>query len=123
MADIEKGRISQINPDPVDRNGDPTTAQIIPSTKDGDVTQPLVIDWRLRGKMGDLKPGDEVVYVEFEDYTGYIFGRCNGEWTGIVPGDVTLTGTGTVEDMITEQVPSYNGHVHEGVHGTTSGPR
>lgn len=115
MAEVEKGTISDIVPDPVDRNGDSTTARVMSSVRSGEISRPITIPWWLRGKMAELKPGDEVVFTIFEDMTGFIIGRADGEWPGIVPGDITLTGTGTMEDLITEQVPSYNGHVHPGI--------
>jgi len=123
MAEIEKGTISAIEPAPIDRNGDSTMARVISSTRAGEVSRPITIPWWLRGKMGDLRQGTEVVFAVFADMTGFIVGRADGEWPGIVPGDVTLTGKGTMEDMITEPVPSYNAHTHEGVHGTTGGPQ
>lgn len=118
MAQIEKGKISTIE-GPADRNGDNTRARVLPSTRAAEPSRPLVIPWWLRGKMGALSPGMEVVFAVFEDLTGFIIGRTDGEWPGIVPGDVTIIGKATVEDMITEQVPSYNRHKHGGIQ---SGP-
>ncbi|OUP66967.1 pre-mRNA-splicing factor [Anaerotruncus colihominis] len=116
MAQIEKGKISTIE-GPADRNGDNTRARVLPSTRAAEPSRPLVIPWWLRGQMGALSPGTEVVFAVFEDLTGFLIGRTDGEWPGIVPGDVTVTGKATVEDMITEQVPSYNGHRHGGIMG------
>ena len=82
---IQKGKISSIEGEP-DRNGDKTTARVLPSTADSLVTRPLTIPWYLRGDMGNLSPGVEVAYAMFEDGTGLILSRMDGEWPGIVPG-------------------------------------
>lgn len=134
---IQKGTISSIEGEP-DRNGDKTTARVLPCTADGLVTRPLTIPWWLRGKMGNLKPDDEVAYVMFEDGTGILLARMDGNWDGIVPGDVTVDkgnlvlteGDATVQAG-SVSVPagdvqatgiSLTSHTHTGVHGETSGP-
>ena len=107
-----------------DRNGDKTTARVLPCTADGMVTRPLTIPWWLRGKMGNLKPGDEVAYAMFEDGTGIILSRMDGEWDGTVPGSVKVEkGDVTVPDGdVTASGISLKTHTHAGVHGETSGP-
>lgn len=95
---IQKGTISSIEGRP-DRNGDLTAARVLPSTAEGAVTRPLTIPWFLRGEMGNLSPGTEVIYAMFEDGTGAILSRMDGEWSGTVPGDVTVKkGTFKVPD-------------------------
>lgn len=137
MAQINKGTISTIEGE-ADRNGDKTAARVLPDISDGVVTRPLVIPWHLRGEMGKLKPGDGVVFVEFEDGEGIILARTDGEWPGIVPGDVDLIkGTLTITDKdlkitagnanievgdVTAENISLKGHIHNGVHGATSPP-
>lgn len=144
MANLQKGKISTIEGD-ADRNGDKTAARVLPDTADGVVSRPLVIPWYLRGKMGDLQPQDAVVYVVFEDGTGIILSRMDGEWPGIIPGDVELIKGAlkiTDKDLIVEKgnetvkagdVIITNGdakagnislkhHTHTGVHGETSEP-
>ena len=86
---IQKGKISSVE-GKADRNGDKTTARVLPSTADSMVTRPLTIPWYLRGEMGNLTPGTEVAYAMFEDGTGIILSRMDGEWDGIVPGDITV---------------------------------
>lgn len=120
---IQKGKISTVE-GAADRNGDKTTARVLPCTADGMVTRPLTIPWWLRGKMGNLKPGDEVAYAMFEDGTGIILSRMDGEWDGTVPGSVKVEkGDVTVPDGdVTASGISLNTHTHAGVHGETSGP-
>lgn len=126
---IQKGRISTVEGDP-DRNGDKTKARVIPCTADGIVTRPLTIPWWLRGKMGNLKPGIEVAYTMFEDGSGLILSRMDGEWDGIVPGDVELIkGDLTVSDGdisspdgdVTAQGVSLTEHTHDET-GFETGP-
>jgi len=120
---IQKGTISSVE-GRADRNGDKTTARVLPCTADGAVTRPLTIPWWLRGKMGNLKPGDEVAYAKFEDGTGIILSRMDGEWDGTIPGDVTIDkGNINVPDGdVTASGISQTSHTHAGVHGETSGP-
>lgn len=120
---IQKGKISTVE-GATDRNGDKTTARVLPCTADGMVTRPLTIPWWLRGKMGNLKPGDEVAYAMFEDGTGIILSRMDGEWDGTVPGSVKVEkGDVTVPDGdVTASGISLKTHTHAGVHGETSGP-
>mgnify|MGYP001768677462 FL=1 len=120
---IQKGKISTVE-GAADHNGDKTTARVLPCTADGMVTRPLTIPWWLRGKMGNLKPGDEVAYAMFEDGTGIILSRMDGEWDGTVPGSVKVEkGDVTVPDGdVTASGISLKTHTHAGVHGETSGP-
>lgn len=120
---IQKGKISTVE-GAADRNGDKTTARVLPCTADGMVTRPLTIPWWLRGKMGNLKPGDEVAYAMFEDGTGIILSRMDGEWGGTVPGSVKVEkGDVTVPDGdVTASGISLKTHTHAGVHGETSSP-
>ena len=110
---IQKGTISSIE-GRADRNGDFTAARVIPCTADGAVTRPLTIPWYLRGDMGKLSPGIEVIYAVFEDGTGAILNRMDGEWDGIVPGDVTIKeGTLKVPDGDVEAGSiSLKSHTH-----------
>lgn len=114
MAQIEKGVILTIE-GPVDRNGDNTRARVQPQAKAGLVSRPLTIPWWLRGEMGNLTEGTEVVYTLFEDQTGVILSRMDGNWEGTIPGPVKATGKITVPDMETDEVSSFNSHVHGGV--------
>ena len=129
---IQKGKISSVE-GKADRNGDKTTARVLPSTADSMVTRPLTIPWYLRGEMGNLTPGTEVAYAMFEDGTGIILSRMDGEWDGIVPGDITVKkGALTMQDKgisvpsadVTATGISLTGHTHtDSMGGGTSGPQ
>ena len=108
---IDKGKISSFEAE-TDRNGDAVKARVLPCTAEAMPTRPLIISWHLRGKMGDLKVGDEVWFAVANDLTGIILERVDGEWSGIIPGDVETTGGLTSTDVTTGSVASLNGHVH-----------
>jgi hypothetical protein len=140
---IQKGKISSIESTPTDTQDNETTARVIPSTGNEIVTRPLVIPWRLRGKGGNLAPGVSVVFIVFDDFTGYIIDRADGEFSGDVYGDFILHGgknndktvTTTIKtsddtitlkvgteyiqggDLKTDRVASYNVHTHAYTHG------
>ena len=130
---IQKGKISSVE-GKADRNGDKTTARVLPSTADSMVTRPLTIPWYLRGEMGNLTPGTEVAYAMFEDGTGIILSVHAGEDDdGAVPGDITVKkGALTMQDKgisvpsadVTATGISLTGHTHtDSRGGTTSGPQ
>lgn len=111
----DKGKISAL----IDR----THATVIPSFSDAPVTIELVIPFFL---LECLEVGMDVVYAQFQDNTGVILARMDGEWNHklwdsveIVTGNAKIT----AGDMITGVVPSYNGHTHTCPDGSTSGPR
>ena len=121
MTTIDKGKISSFEAD-VDRNGDPIKARVLPCTAQTMPTRPLVISWHLRGKMGNLKVGDDVWFALANDLTGIILERADGEWSGTIPGDVTTTGKLTSTDLTTSSVASINSHVHSnGNNGSNTG--
>ena len=141
MSEVFKGKISTIESVPKDNRGHSTRARVF-SLTGGSVTRPLVIPWWLRGSMGNLKTGDEIVYALFEDMTGFILGRFDGDFQTYIPydpivdGDVKVTGNQTVEgdesivgnetvggnstvtgnssaaDFVSDSCGSYNGHTH-----------
>lgn len=112
---IDKGRISKIM-GPDDWYGLPTRAQVNPNSNSGAITPAITIDWRLRGKNGQLKVGDEVAYCLFDDGTGVIFARIDGENSGIVDYDVTTTG-----DVVNEKTETTHGDVLNNSNETTIG--
>lgn len=97
---IDKGNISRILA-ATDWNGHPTQATVNPCTNSGAITPALTIPWYLRGKMGGLKVGDCVAYALFDDGTGVIIDRLDGEWTGVI--DYPTTTTGDVVNEKTEK--------------------
>ena len=111
---IQKGNISSLE-NPTDENGDNTRARVAPSISKDDVTRPLTIPWWLRGKMGNLEVGTEIIYVLFEDLTGIILSRMDGNWLGEITGDIAITGVVTALDFTTNKVSSHNSHVHGGI--------
>lgn len=78
MGEIEKGVILSIEGS-MDRNGNRTTARVQSMNAFGTTTLPLTIPWYLRGAMGNLCKGTEVVYTLFDDATGVILSRMDGE--------------------------------------------
>jgi len=118
MSEIGKGIISTIESGPLDKNGDCTRARVLPSSQPDMPTKPLIIPWHLRGAMGALKAGDTVVFALFDDLSGIILERMDGEWTGIIPGSVTVIENIeameniSAKDVTTENVASQNSHIH-----------
>lgn len=81
MSYIEKGIILTIEGE-LDRNENPTKARVQSKTAEGTATLPLTIPWYLRGSMGMLEKETEVVYAIFDDATGVILARMDGNWEG-----------------------------------------
>jgi hypothetical protein len=109
MGQINKGKIASISGN---------TARVVPSDACARPTAKITIPWHLRGDSGKLKKGTEVVYVEFDDSTGLLLGRADGEWGAYLPslnaGDVKAGGV------------SLKNHKHGGVRtgdGTTEAPQ
>ena len=109
MGQINKGKIASISGN---------TARVVPSDASAKPTAKITIPWHLRGDTGNLRKGTEVVYVEFDDATGLLLGRADGEWGAYLPslsaGDVKSGGI------------SLKNHKHGGVatgNGTTGAPK
>ena len=99
---------------PNDWYGHPTRAQVNPCTNAGAITPAITINWPLRGKNGQLKVGDEVAYCLFDDGTGVIFARLDGENSGIIDYDTTTTG-----DVVNEKTETTKGDVFNKSNVTT----
>lgn len=110
---IEKGVISTVS-------GDGKTVTAVPSFSDAPVSPTLTVPFFLAGS---LTVGMPVVYAQFEDNTGVVLARMDGDWNHALAGDVEIKGNITAQDMITGAVSSYNGHTHTGPDGETSGPK
>ena len=76
MGQINKGTIASISG---------KNARVVPSAASAKPTAKITIPWHLRGDTGNLKKGTEVVYVEFDDATGLLLGRADGEWGAYLP--------------------------------------
>lgn len=81
MSEIDKGIVLTIE-GKLDRNKNFTQARVQSKTAEGTTTLPLTIPWYLRGSMGMLEKGTEVVYALFDDATGVILARMDGNWEG-----------------------------------------
>lgn len=71
MSMIDKGVISALK-------DDGRKAEVVPSRSKDAVTAPLVVPVLLQG---NLQPNTEVVYVVFDDNTGMILDRLDGQNT------------------------------------------
>ena len=76
MGQINKGKIASL---------DGNMARVVPSDAGAKPTAKITIPWHLRGETGNLKKGTDVVYVEFDDATGLLLGRADGEWGAYLP--------------------------------------
>lgn len=87
MGQIHKGRIATISGN---------MARVVPLDKEDKATPRLVVPWHLRGDTGELEVDDEVVYAEFDDGTGILLGRMDGDWGEYLPklrsGSITDSG-------------------------------
>ena len=71
MGHINKGKIASING---------KTARVMPLDATARPTAKITVPADLRG--GQIKKGTVVVYVEFDDSTGLLLGRADGEKEG-----------------------------------------
>lgn len=113
---IDKGRISAIAEDG-------KTATVVPDFDGASVTVPLVIPYFLAGCLTVKTP---VVYVTFQDNTGVILCRMDGDWSHKLADDLTVSGRIMAADLVTPAA-SFNSHRHQyyndGGSATTSEPR
>lgn len=76
------------------------------------VTVRLVVPFFL---LESLEVGTPVIYASFDDNTGVVLARMDGEWNHKVYGGVEVA-TGNVNisggDLRTGRVASYNSHTH-----------
>ena len=111
MGQINKGTIAGI---------EGNTARVKPSDAGAKPTAKITIPWHLRGNTGNLKKGTAVVYVEFDDSTGLLLGRADGEWGEYLP-HLTAETVDTPKGDVTAAGVSLKSHTHTGVHGETGG--
>ena len=104
MGRINKGTIASI---------DGNTARVVPSDASAKPTTKIVIPWHLRGNTGNLSKGTAVVYAEFDDATGLLLGRADGEWGAYIP-ILTADTVVAYEDVQASGI-SLKEHTHSGV--------
>lgn len=80
---IDKGKITSI---------DGNSVRVVPCNESGLVSARVVVPWHLRDSSGNLAKGTEVIYVIFDDQTGILLGRADGNWGSYLPG-LTIGGT------------------------------
>ena len=78
MGKIEKGVILSLGNE-TDMEGNVKTASVQSMSADGTSTLPITIPYKLRGERGRLTKGTEVVYAVFDDESGIILSRADGE--------------------------------------------
>ncbi len=100
MGQIDKGVILSLSKP--DRNGNYSQASVQSTAANGTSTMPLTIPWWLRGHMAELSKGTEVVYAVFDDATGIVLSRMDGDWDGVMDD----AGLITVGDIISDDVTS-----------------
>lgn len=99
MSVLQKGVILTLEGE-TDRNGNLTKAKVQSASAEGTSTLPITIPWHLRGEMGMLEKGTEIAFVVFDDATGIIVSRMDGNWNGIMEDDITIKGNLTIEKEI-----------------------
>ena len=115
MGIINKGTIAGI---------EGNTARVVPSDTGTKPTAKIVIPWHLRGDTGKLQKGMAVVYGEFDDATGLLLGRADGEWGAYLPS-LTAGSVSVPKGDVTASGVSLSGHKHGGVEtgsGSTGKP-
>ena len=100
---IEKGTITNI---------DGNKARVSPCDASGRVSAQIIIPWHLRSSSGNLEKGTEVIFVLFDDQSGQLLGRMDGEWGVWLPnltikdtldvgGDATIDGNTSIDGETT----------------------
>ncbi|HBV83136.1 MAG TPA: pre-mRNA-splicing factor [Lachnospiraceae bacterium] len=95
MSVVQKGIILTLEGE-IDKNGNPTKAKVQSVSAEGTSTLPITIPWYLRGEMGKLEKGTEIAFVVFDDTTGIIVSRIDGNWDGTIENNITIKGNLTV---------------------------
>ena len=103
---VSKGKVSALH------DGG-KTAEVKPYTGDV-VTVRLVVPFFL---LGSLTVGMEVVYASFDDNTGLVLARMDGEWSHTIKGNVDVEGDASAGGI------GLNSHTHSAPGGVTGGPQ
>ncbi len=91
MSVVQKGIVLTLEGE-TDKNGNLTKAKVQSMSAEGTSTMPITIPWYLRGEMGKLEKGTEIAFVVFDDTTGIIVSRIDGNWDGTIEDNVTIKG-------------------------------
>lgn len=110
MAEIKKGKISTLS-------GKYEATAVI-CNNPGAVSCTLTVPFYL---VGGLEVGMPIAFVEFDDCTGLVLARMDGDWNHDLEGSVNVQENVTTADVITPTA-GFNAHTHTGVHGETSTP-
>ncbi len=111
MAQINKGLVSTI------QDGGKSITAVI-SNAPGAVSCTLTVPFFL---LECLEVGMPIAFVEFEDCTGLVLARMDGEWNHDLKGEVRVELEVTASDFVADTA-AFNSHTHTGVHGETSTP-
>lgn len=117
---LEHGVIQHIEPE-TDEYGWAIKARVLPATTAAAPTRPLVIPYWLRGPYADLAVGTDVVFCVFDDMTGLIISRADGDGGKVIPWSIEVLGRVTSQSEVVDGI-TMETHTHTGVHGETSGP-
>lgn len=116
MGNVNKGTIASI---------EGNTARVVPVDAGSKPTAKIAIPWHMRGGAGNLAKGTVVVYAEFDDSTGLLLGRADGEWGAYLPS-LTAGSISVPEGDVRASGVSLSGHTHGGVEtggGSTGKPK
>ena len=119
---IDKGTITNI---------DGNKARVSPCNAAGRISPQITIPWHLRSSSGNLEKGTEVVYVLFDDQSGLILGRADGDWGVWLPKlaieeNLDVGGNIATPNDVTAGPISLKIHTHSGVQsgqGNTNPPQ
>ena len=107
---VSKGKVSALHDGGKTADVKPYTGEV--------VTVRLVVPFFL---FECLTIGMEVVYAAFDDNTGVVLARMDGEWNHDLKGMVKVEQQVDAQDFISSAA-SFNGHTHTCPDGSTGGP-
>lgn len=107
---VSKGKVSALYDGGKKATVNPYTGDV--------VTAQLVVPFFL---FECLTVGMEVVYAMFDDNTGVVLARMDGEWNHDLKGAVKVEENVSAADFV--GAVSFNGHTHTADGSTTSGPQ
>ena len=108
---IEKGKITSI---------DGNTARVIPCNEYGLVSAQAVIPWHMRGATGNIAKGTEVIYAVFDDQTGVLLMRADGNWGSSLPS-LSIIGNVSAGSVSSESIKAGGKELATHTHSVTEG--